>query len=119
LHSGDDAFRSISGFPAASSAADVAAAAAFLFRCRIQKMTTAQPQIKTRQPNIPPIMAPVLFVPLLLGGGGWAFGSDEMLDSGNGVVLGLLGWDVSGRVGCAVLLAVVSRGKWALMMRRG
>lgn len=59
---------------------------------------------------MPPTMAPVLFVLLSLGDGSWAFVLEEMLDSGDGVVLGLLACDVSGRVGCAVLSVVVTRG---------
>jgi hypothetical protein len=41
-------------------------AALFLLRCRSQKMTIAQTQRRARQPNVPPIIAPVLLGLLLL-----------------------------------------------------
>jgi hypothetical protein len=45
-----------------------AAAAAFRLRCRNQKMKTMQPQRRARQPNVPPIIAPVVLGGLLVVG---------------------------------------------------
>jgi hypothetical protein len=76
-------------------AALAAAAAAFRLRCRSQKMKTMQPQRRARQPNVPPIIAPVVLGgPLVVGlGSGFVFvfvsvsSEDEDEPGSGGVVL--------------------------------